>query len=96
MAKLWTFQSNLNKGELDPTAVGRIDLQAYYNGLRTATNVLALPQGGMKKRPGTEFLEVALGNGRCENFSFNVEQNYLLVFSALKMQIFKIHSMLRI
>ena len=89
MPRLWTFQSNLNKGELDPTAVGRIDLQAYYNGVRNATNVLALPQGGMKKRPGMEFLDAALGDGRCENFSFNVEQNYLLVFSALKMQIFK-------
>jgi len=30
-----------------------------------------------------------LGNGRLENFSFNVEQSYLLVFTDLKMQIYK-------
>lgn len=89
MPKLWNFQSNLNRGELDPLAVGRIDLQSYYHGVRTGTNVLALPQGGMKKRPGMEFLGTGLGDGRLESFSFNVEQNYLLVFTALKMQIYK-------
>lgn len=85
----WQFQSNLNRGELDPLLVGRIDLQAYYNGVKTGSNVLSIPQGGMKKRPGQEFLGSALGDGRLENFSFNVEQNYLLIFTDLKMQIYK-------
>ena len=89
MADLWNIQSNLNRGELDPLLLGRTDLTAYYNGVQTARNVLCLPQGGMKKRPGTEFLGEALGNGRLENFSFNVEQNYLLVFTSEKMQIYK-------
>lgn len=89
MANLWQFQSVLNRGELDPLAIGRIDLQSYYNGVETALNVLAIPQGGLKKRPGQEFLATALGDGRLENFSFNVEQNYLLVFTASRMQIFK-------
>lgn len=86
---IWTFQSNMNRGELDPLLVGRIDIQAYYNGLRTASNVLTLPQGGIKRRPGQEYLGAALGNGRLENFSFNTEQNYLLVFTDLKVQIYK-------
>jgi hypothetical protein len=85
----WQFQSNMNRGELDPTLVGRIDIQAYYNGLRTASNVLTAPQGGAKRRPGQEFLGASLGEGRLENFSFNVEQSYLLVFTDLKMQIYK-------
>jgi hypothetical protein len=86
---IWNFQSNMNRGELDPTLLGRIDIQAYYNGLRTAAEVLTLPQGGVKRRPGQDFLGTALGNGRFENFSFNVQQNYLLVFTDLKMQIYK-------
>lgn len=85
----WTFQSNMNRGELDPLLVGRIDLQAYYNGVSLAQNVLSIPQGGLKKRPGQEFLGIALGDGREENFSFNVEQNYLLIFTDLRMQIYK-------
>lgn len=85
----WNFQSNMNRGELDPLLVGRIDIQAYYNGLRKATNVLTLPQGGIKRRPGQEFLGAALGDGRLENFSFNVLQNYLLVFTNLRVQVYK-------
>jgi hypothetical protein len=85
----WTFQSNMNRGELDPLLVGRIDLQAYYNGVSLAQNVLSIPQGGLKKRPGQEFLGVALGDGRVENFSFNTEQNYLLVFTDQKAQVYK-------
>lgn len=86
---IWNFQSILNRGELDPLMFGRVDLIQYYNGLQTALNVLCLPQGGVKKRPGQEYISNALGNGRLENFSFNVEQNYLLVFTNLRMQIFK-------
>ena len=86
---LWQMQSSMNRGELDPLLVGRIDLAAYYNGLATATNVLSIPQGGVKKRPGQEFVGEALGNGRLENFSFNVEQTYLLVFTDLRMQVYK-------
>lgn len=86
---VWTFTSNMNRGELDPLLVGRIDIQAYYNGLRTASNILTLPQGGAKRRPGQDFLGAALGTGRLENFSFNVLQSYLLVFTDFKMQIYK-------
>lgn len=89
MGGIWVASSNFTKGQLDPLLAGRIDLEAYYQGVREATNVLAIPQGGLKKRPGMQFLGEALGDGRLESFSFNVEQNYLLVFTALKMQIYK-------
>ena len=56
MADLWQFQTNMNRGELDPQLTGRVDLAAYYNGLKTALNVLTIPQGGVKKRPGMEYL----------------------------------------
>lgn len=79
----------MNRGELDPLLVARIDIQAYYNGLSEATNILTIPQGGAKKRPGQLFLGEAFGDGRIENFSFNTEQNYLLVFTDLRVQIYK-------
>lgn len=89
MANIWSCQSNLNKGELDPRLVGRIDLQAYYNGLQEATNVVSLVQGGMARRSGMKYLGTALGNGRLFRFAFNVEQQYLLVFSNLRIEIYK-------
>lgn len=86
---IYALQSNMNRGELDPKLLGRTDIDAYYNGLRKATNCLTLPQGGIKKRSGTRYLGAAIGEARLETFSFNVEQNYLLVFTNLKMQIYK-------
>ena len=85
---VWTFQSNMTKGELDPQLAGRIDLAAYYNGLETATNVLCIPQGGVKKRPGTEYLDT-VADGRLESFSFSTEQNFLMVFTNGQVEVFK-------
>lgn len=86
---MWSYQSNMNRGEIDPRLAGRIDTEMYYNGVETATNVLCIPQGGLKKRPGTKYIETGLANGRLINFSFNTEQNYLLEFTALKMRVYK-------
>jgi hypothetical protein len=89
MADINYVQSNLNRGELDPRLVGRIDIQPYYNGLREAKNVLTIPQGGVKKRPGTEFINEVNSGGRLENFSFSTSQNYLLAFTNGRMYIYK-------
>ena len=50
---------------------------------------MCIPQGGVKRRPGMAYLGTGLGDGRIENFSFSVEQSYLLVFTDLKVQIYK-------
>jgi len=86
---VYNLQSNTNRGELDPRLVSRIDIDAYYNGLSSALNMLPIPQGGIKRRSGMLYLGTALGEARIESFSFNTEQNYLLVFSNLRLQIYK-------
>ena len=86
---IWLLQTNFNRGELDPVLAGRTDIAAYYNGMQTAKNVLTIPQGGVKRRPGMEFLGEALSDGRMEVFSFSVALNYLLVFTDLRMQVYK-------
>ncbi len=80
MAVTWQAVSNLTKGELDPRLLGRVDLDAYYQGCQTATNVLSLVQGGLTRRPGTQYIADA-ADGRLEAFTFNTEQTYLLVFT---------------
>lgn len=83
------LQSNFTRGEIDPQLVGRVDLSAYYAGVKTATNMLCIPQGGMKKRPGQEYVADAEGDGRLELFSYDEDTEYLLAFSNTKMQVFK-------
>ena len=89
MPNPWVLQTNLTGGELSPLLAGQLNLQSYYNGLETETNMLSIPQGGAKKRPGMEYLATALGDGRVEPFSFNTEQNYLIVFTNGKMRVLK-------
>jgi len=60
MAKTRFIQSSFVSGELSPLLKGRIDLAQYYQGVQTAKNVVIVPQGGMKRRPGTEYVQTVL------------------------------------
>lgn len=65
MPKSQFQQSSFASGELSPLILGRTDLEQYYKGAQDAQNVVIVPQGGVKRRPGTEFIDVALrGNDR--------------------------------
>lgn len=60
MAKSNFLQTSFASGELSPLLRGRTDLDQYYAGLATAENVVIVPQGGVKRRPGTEHIDLAL------------------------------------
>ncbi len=76
---MYTIQSNFTKGELDPQTVARVDLNAYYQGLKLARNVICIPQGGMKKRAGMEYFKDGLVDStRLEPFSFSTDDNYIV------------------
>jgi hypothetical protein len=89
-----TFQSNFSVGEITPLMYGRIDLSQYYKGLKRATNVLQLPQGGFSRRFGlvyvdwidqvTNFTEVRLAN-----FEYSTTEQYVLVFLPLEIVIYE-------
>ena len=56
MAKSRFIQSSFVSGELSPLLKGRVDINQYYQAAETADNVVIVPQGGMRRRPGTEFI----------------------------------------
>jgi len=60
MAKSRFIQSTFVSGALSPLLKGRIDLQQYYQGVETAKNVVIVPQGGLKRRAGTEYIDRGL------------------------------------
>ena len=65
MPKSQFMQTSFASGELSPLLNGRTDLDQYYKGAQTAENVVIVPQGGVKRRPGTKFVDVTLkGNVR--------------------------------
>lgn len=57
MAASKGIQTSFNSGVLDPRASSRIDIRQFYNGMKRGENVLTFPLGGVKRRPGTKYLE---------------------------------------
>ena len=54
-------QNKFISGELSEVIKGRTDLDQYYTGMQTAENVLTVPQGGVKRRMGCEFIDYPQG-----------------------------------
>ena len=88
MPKSKFMQSSFVSGELSPLLKGRVDLDQYYQGMETAENVLIVPQGGLKRRAGTQHVDVAekiikpfMSVGVGQLFSFNITTGLPLVGS---------------
>lgn len=61
MPRFKTIQRRFTQGELDPRMIGRADVDQYYGAVAEAVNVLPLPQGGFRRRPGLEYIDTMLG-----------------------------------
>lgn len=90
--------THFSAGELSERMLGRIDLSRYYAGARQLKNVFLQPQGGVFKRPGTEFLanesttklggyDFTTGEERADHrlfpFEFSSEDAYVIEISRL-------------
>jgi hypothetical protein len=89
MARTRIAKNSFSGGEVSPFLIGRGDLKAYENGMASMRNVIIYPTGGVRRRPGLRHIDTALGPARLVAFEFNIEQAYLLVFSDLKMTVYR-------
>lgn len=91
MPKVITLQTSFVSGVLDPRLASRTDLKHFYQGAEVAENVVTMPQGGIKRRPGLKYIANTASNNeaRLASFAFNVEQTYLLVFTNLSVAVYK-------
>lgn len=96
MARLKELKTNFVAGEIDPLLYQRSDVKAYFNGAKYLRNVVALPQGGVRSRPGTLHVwEVPMAPGdvvsnvRMFEFSFATDQTYLFIFHHNALSIFR-------
>lgn len=81
-----------NKGELSPFLRGRTDVRAYYSGCETLENMLVMPYGGVRKRPGTYYIAAAKNADRvCRlmPFEYSVADNYVIEAGHLYMRFFR-------
>lgn len=99
MTRFRELKTNFVAGEFDELLEGRSDIKHYFNGADLLRNVVVLPQGGFRVRPGSRFLwtvpEVpeidggGLSNIRLCSFQFSTEQAYLFVFHHKTVTIFR-------
>ena len=88
MAERRIIQPSFSGGELDEKLLGRVDKDLYHTGVQKAKNVLAIVQGGLLKRQGTQYIsDIAEGNKRLIRFEFSTTQGYLMTLSAGKLEI---------
>lgn len=89
MAHGRSYKTSFTAGELSPELLGRTDLRAYDNGARRLRNVFIHPTGGVFRRWGLRFVDMAKGPGRLIAFEFNVEQVYLIVLTDHALDIYQ-------
>ncbi|UOF78051.1 phage stabilization protein [Caudoviricetes sp.] len=83
MARANTIQTNFTAGEISPNMYGRVDVAKYFNGARKLRNVIPLPQGGLRRRPGTRFLGYVHDSTKktiVRTFQFSETDSYVLEF----------------
>jgi hypothetical protein len=89
MTRARLHKTSFAAGEISPRLLGRGDLRAYDNGALRLRNVLIDPTGGIRRRPGLAFVDLAGGPGRLVAFEFSTEQTYLLAFSDGRIDVYR-------
>lgn len=86
--KQYVIKNNFSAGELAPTLYTRTDIQQYSNGAKTLKNVIPLVEGGIRKRPGTFFLDLMANAVRLIPFVVSSDKAYLLILKPLQIIIY--------
>jgi len=89
---IWS-QDVFSKGELSPLMYARITVDAYYNGMKRATNCITYPQGGIGKRFGTLFNAEIPGitsytESYFDSFQYNADATYVVIVVPDEVQIY--------
>jgi|SaaInlStandDraft_4_1057021.scaffolds.fasta_scaffold01837_15 hypothetical protein len=85
------LKPNFTAGELAPTLHSRTDISKYQNGVANAENMIILPHGGLRRRPGLATVEDTKvdSKARMIPFVFNTEQKYLILLRNLIIDIYR-------
>lgn len=88
MTRIREIKTNFTAGEVSRELLRRGDLRAYDNGALSLRNVFISPTGGVKRRPGLNYIDTARGRGKLIAFEFNTDQTYLLAVTNGKIDIY--------
>ena len=92
MAIQYPIKNNFNSGEWSPLLHARSDLKEYASAVSQLENFFITPQGGIKRRGGTEYInsgKTGTKKIRLVRFEFSVTQAYVLEFGDLYIRVYK-------
>lgn len=92
MPRANTIQTNFTSGEVSPLMRGRVDINRYFNGAQLLRNFLCLPQGGIRRRSGSRFINATktqTKRSRLIPFRFSTVQAYMLEFGDQYIRIYR-------
>jgi hypothetical protein len=92
MSREAVAKTNFNAGEFAPRAIGRTDVDKYYNGVARMQNFIPLPWGGAQRTPGTKFVNEVRNSAvpaRLFDWVFGSRQAYILQFNDGYIQFYK-------
>ena len=81
MGTISTVKNVFNAGELSPKVYTRSDIDKWKAGCKTLLNFVPLPQGGVQRRPGFEYIATARNSNaaiRLIPFQFSTDQAYII------------------
>lgn len=84
-------QPALTKGEFAPALYGRVDLAAYYVGLKTCRNFIVRPTGGVVNRAGSRFVSSVKDHAKKSRliaFLFSSDDAFVLEFGDHVMRVY--------
>lgn len=87
---LKTVLTNFSSGELNPLLANRIDTPAYSNGAKQCRNFSLLAEGGIMRRPGTNYLATLPAECRLIPFVFSDDEIAIIVLSNNRMDVYNI------
>ena len=88
---LYPIQPVFARGELSPRLFSRVDVDHWKMGLAECVNWLVMKQGGLRRRPGTEWISFGKYPGqkcRLQRFVFSTLQAYVIEFGAYYLRIY--------
>ena len=99
MARIRVPLNNFERGEVSPSMTSRTDLNVYVQSAEKCRNFFLMAEGGVKRRPGTEFIHkfttITVDNAKrlqvkIEPFLFSDDERYIVAFSAGRCDFFRI------
>jgi hypothetical protein len=85
--------TSFNGGEISPLLYNRLELEKRQSSLSLCENFFPLPQGGLRKRPGTQFLTTISGastTSRMIAFRGSDGERWIIVINAANAQCYRI------